>query len=38
MFEQLLASLTDGMLVGVVYGLAAMGLIFYAIAKGHNWV
>ncbi|MCO6451686.1 MAG: branched-chain amino acid ABC transporter permease [Caldilineales bacterium] len=26
MFEQLLASMTDGMLVGVVYGLAAMGL------------
>jgi branched-subunit amino acid ABC-type transport system permease component len=26
MIEQLLASLTDGMLVGVVYGLAAMGL------------
>ncbi len=26
MFDQLFASLTDGMLVGVVYGLAAMGL------------
>ncbi|MCB0228399.1 MAG: branched-chain amino acid ABC transporter permease, partial [Anaerolineae bacterium] len=26
MFDQLIVSVTDGMLIGVVYGLAAMGL------------